>query len=330
MKVFLSWSGEMSHQVAIALHNWLPYVIQSLKPFVSSGDINKGARWSDVLAQELNDTEYGVVCVTPYNIDAPWLNFEAGALSKAIDRSYVSPLLFRVDRTAIRGPLSQFQSTVYEKEDIYNLLTSINNRFKPEEQLDNELLKGEFEVWWKNLEEALDAIPDSQRDETQCGYDWLYTLEDLIKVEIKDSINSVWVITPDIYEHVLNPKVREAMQTNIERGIKYKFIIPNSCMTDAVEGELRDNSLDQNKLAIKDIPDEEFHSQAVTNYIILNPDHDESCHLQVFLELPISSRGMWTLVDDEAALGFTARFRKMWDAQYGFQESGAEAGLKGL
>ena len=28
MKLFLSWSGELSHKVATALHKWIPYVIQ--------------------------------------------------------------------------------------------------------------------------------------------------------------------------------------------------------------------------------------------------------------------------------------------------------------
>ena len=42
MKVFLGWSGETSHNVALALSDWLPKVIQAIRPFVSSEDIAKG------------------------------------------------------------------------------------------------------------------------------------------------------------------------------------------------------------------------------------------------------------------------------------------------
>lgn len=94
MKVFLSWSGELSHKIALELREWLPFVIQSIEPYVSSEDIDKGTRWSIDIAKELEDSSFGILCVTPQNLNAPWLNFEAGALSKAFENSFVSPFLF--------------------------------------------------------------------------------------------------------------------------------------------------------------------------------------------------------------------------------------------
>jgi len=96
MKLFLSWSGKMSRDIAVALDHWLPYVIQNVKPFVSTGDIDKGRRWSEVLASELAEIGYGIIIVTHDNLREPWINFEAGAISKAIDKSWVSPFLFGV------------------------------------------------------------------------------------------------------------------------------------------------------------------------------------------------------------------------------------------
>jgi hypothetical protein len=33
MKVFLGWSGDTGHNVALALHSWLPRVIQTIVPY---------------------------------------------------------------------------------------------------------------------------------------------------------------------------------------------------------------------------------------------------------------------------------------------------------
>src|SRR5580765_2638278 len=146
MKLFLSWSGKLSRDIAVALDDWLPYVIQSVKPFVSTGDIDKGRRWSEVLASELAQIGYGIIIVTRDNVREPWINFEAGAISKSLEKSYVSPFVFGVDPTKLEGPLQQFQSTVYQRDDVFNLLRSINSRLDVEHQIAFEVLKKEFDV----------------------------------------------------------------------------------------------------------------------------------------------------------------------------------------
>jgi hypothetical protein len=160
MKVFLSWSGDMSHKVACVLRDWLPSVIQAVKPYVSSEDIDKGARWSTDIAQELDQSTYGILCITPANIEAPWINFEAGALSKSIDRSFVAPFLFRVKRSDVQGPLLQFQSTVYEQDDVHKLIDSINNRLAIEDRLQPTQVEKAFDIWWPVLQHELHKLPD--------------------------------------------------------------------------------------------------------------------------------------------------------------------------
>lgn len=86
VKVFISWSGDISLKVATVFRDWLPSVIQSIEPYVSSEDIDKGARWSTDIAKELENSTFGILCDTKENIEAPWLSFEAGALSKTMEK----------------------------------------------------------------------------------------------------------------------------------------------------------------------------------------------------------------------------------------------------
>ncbi|MDD2906071.1 MAG: hypothetical protein PHW94_08880 [Sulfurimonas sp.] len=157
MKVFLSWSGEQSHKVAVVLRDWFPSVIQSLVPYVSSEDIDKGARWSTDIATELADSTFGILCVTRENLTAPWLTFEAGALSKTMDKSFVCPFLFNIKRSEVDGPILQFQSTIFDKEDIKKLLKTLNKACDGD-KLTEERLDKAFEVWYPTLEEELKKI----------------------------------------------------------------------------------------------------------------------------------------------------------------------------
>lgn len=126
MKVFISWSGERSKAVAEALHDWLPNVIQTVRPWVSLADIEKGTRWSTDIAAQLEECRIGLICLTPENLSAPWLLFEAGALSKTLEKTFVCPYLVNLQPADVRGPLSQFQMTTAEKEETRKLLHTIN------------------------------------------------------------------------------------------------------------------------------------------------------------------------------------------------------------
>jgi len=167
MKVFLSWSGEQSHKVAVVFRDWFPSVIQSLVPYVSSEDIDKGARWSTDIAKELEDSTFGILCVTKDNLNAPWLTFEAGALSKTMDKAFVSPFLFNIKRSEVDGPILQFQSTIFEKKDIKKLLKTLNKACG-EEKLAEERLDKAFEVWYPTLEKELNKIqPPAKAEDSE-------------------------------------------------------------------------------------------------------------------------------------------------------------------
>lgn len=157
MKVFISWSGDVSLKVALVFRDWLPSVIQTIEPYVSSEDIDKGARWSTDIAKELENSTFGILCVTKENLEAPWLSFEAGALSKTMDKSFVTPFLFNIKRSEVRGPILQFQSTIFQKEDIKKLVKTLNKACG-EVAIPDARLDKSFEVWYPTLEEDLNKI----------------------------------------------------------------------------------------------------------------------------------------------------------------------------
>lgn len=218
MKVFLSWSGDTSHKVAMILREWLPSVIQSIEPYVSSEDIDKGARWSTYIASELQDSTYGILCVTKENLHAPWLMFEAGALSKTMEKSYVCPFLFDIKRAEVNGPALQFQSTIFEKEDIKKLLQSLNQACS-QGQLTSEQLDKAFGVWFPSLEDSLNTLltslpsADTKEKHDEIAIHSTEILEEILDIsrinqkllrnpdsDISKEINSIRVMLGDIIE----------------------------------------------------------------------------------------------------------------------------------
>lgn len=114
----------------------------------------------------MHASTYGLICLTKDNISAPWINFEAGALGKSIDKSRVSPFLFRIKRSEVEGPILQFQSTVFERDDVLKLLKSVNGACGSD-GLEDARLEKSFDVWWPELEKQLNEIPAEESTEPQ-------------------------------------------------------------------------------------------------------------------------------------------------------------------
>lgn len=156
-KVFISWSGELGRKLGEALRNWLPAALQYVRPYFSPDDIEKGARWDSEIAKELESSDVGVICLTQDNTQEPWILFEAGALSKSLDKARVCTLLFALDPTDVDGPLASFQATKFAREDFKRLVTTINGS-AGEAQLQASVLDSVFEMWWPRLEHQISEI----------------------------------------------------------------------------------------------------------------------------------------------------------------------------
>jgi hypothetical protein len=153
-RVFVSWSGEKSLIVAKVMHIWLPVVLQTIKPFISTDDLSKGGRWNTELSLELEKDSFGIICLTPSNLQAPWILFEAGALSKSVGESHVAPFLVGVKPSDLPPPLTQFNAVLAEKEDFKKLIKSINAR-EPSEQVAADTVDRSIEACWPRIEEEL-------------------------------------------------------------------------------------------------------------------------------------------------------------------------------
>lgn len=167
-RVFISWGGDLSRKLGEALRNWLPSVLQNVRPYFTPDDVEKGARWNTEIAKELESSDVGILCLTRDNTTRPWLLFEAGALSKRLEKSRVCTLLFNLDPADVAGPLTVFQSTRFNRDDFKRLVGTINNA-AGDLRLDVAVLDNVFDMWWPELEAEVQAVMGEHRGEAREG-----------------------------------------------------------------------------------------------------------------------------------------------------------------
>ena len=157
MKVFISWAGknEPSHLVAQALYDWIPAVIQAAEPWLSSESLDAGTRWSGEVAAKLGDSNFCIICATPTSVQSAWLNFEAGAISKNVEKARVVPFLIGMESSQMHGPLTQFQATAADEAGALSMVKSLNKA--QDKPLTDAILEKTFERNWKELADKIDV-----------------------------------------------------------------------------------------------------------------------------------------------------------------------------
>jgi hypothetical protein len=137
MRIFLSWSGDRSKTAALGLKS----LLESTFP------------------EAVEQSQFGILCLTQDNFQAPWLLFEAGAISKKFDSARVVP--YRIDDlppAADRSPLAQFQHVQANREGTLRLVKSIN-AVRENPQANEQKLETLFKGWWRDFEDTLKALP---------------------------------------------------------------------------------------------------------------------------------------------------------------------------
>lgn len=155
--LFISWSGDLSKKIAIEFNDWLPSVIQAIKPYFSP-DMKKGILWGPEINKQLSELKLGILIITPDNKDSTWIHYEAGGLiSKLEDKDIVCPICFKLKPTDLDQPLGGLNATVFSKEEIFKLLDSLNDSLG-DLKLDSKILNSEFERKWPELEDSINEI----------------------------------------------------------------------------------------------------------------------------------------------------------------------------
>lgn len=155
MHVFISWHGEKSLAYAERLKELIENCIQSITVFCSSLDIHNGDNWSKVLFEELSSTKYGIVCLTRDNIREPWINFEAGAIANKLDNK-MTTLLIDLKTSELFPPLSLFQATKLERQNIQNMILAINDTLP--NKIEKSRVMDSFDAFYEGFEKKIQSI----------------------------------------------------------------------------------------------------------------------------------------------------------------------------
>lgn len=120
MKIFLSWSGNISKEIAQIFKKMLEDCFyEKISVFMSAEDISLGTNGINSIYNALTQSDVCIAFITPTNVNSPWIAFEAGVVagssndSKSNDKKRIIPLLFgNIDMQKFsNNPLHNYQYT---------------------------------------------------------------------------------------------------------------------------------------------------------------------------------------------------------------------------
>ncbi|MEO3407238.1 hypothetical protein AAFN85_25195 [Mucilaginibacter sp. CAU 1740] len=244
MKVFLSWSKTRSRRVAELLGEWIPCVIQSIDPWVSSQNIEDGELWFSAIQTQIAQIINGIICLTQENKAEPWILFEAGGLARGLEKNRVYVLLIDLrSEDILLSPLAGFNHTRLDEDGIRKLISVINNR--TEKPVAPQHLDKAFAKFWPDFKSQVDVIleetkalekPEQKsKASAEIQNDIKPLLEEILK-NVRSSEKSKFIsinrttLSPDITLtqsdkalHLLQTKrryVNEIVLYSLKRGIK--------------------------------------------------------------------------------------------------------------
>ncbi|MBM4284888.1 MAG: TIR domain-containing protein [Deltaproteobacteria bacterium] len=225
MRVFISWSGERSRKVAKYFFKWIKKLPLSIDPWISKKAIDPGTRWEKELSEALDGTNFGILCITPENQHEPWICFEAGALSKSLEKSRVVPYLIDMSPADLEQPLKQFQAIEATREDTWRLIESIYNVSKDKTRTIEDL-KEAFDKWWDDLANIIDHLKmvemkDDDKTKELTINDIKITIDKILN--ITESMSSRLIKSGERIVFELNPFAEALILEAIDKKLSYLY-----------------------------------------------------------------------------------------------------------
>jgi hypothetical protein len=127
VKIFVSWSKDISHSVAVYLQVFLKdfFKSKSLDIYVSSERIVAGETWFDNIKEAIKESSLCIIVMTDENEYSRWVYFEAGAIAFNTKSTNIIPILLTADSLDGGSPLNSYQCVKATKEGFRKLLLTI-------------------------------------------------------------------------------------------------------------------------------------------------------------------------------------------------------------
>lgn len=190
-KIFLSWSKNQSKEYALIFNRELKILFPTpgFEIFMSDKDISMGSLGITTILDNLSSSEFGIFFITEENQGEPWLNFEAGALSKGITENRVIPIGFDgIEIGFLNTPLKNFQGFTFGEEKFKASMKQINAAS------DASLADASFDVLlascWNNITESMEKLLPKKKEAKKKDLDIVEGKLNLIISELSKVNNS--------------------------------------------------------------------------------------------------------------------------------------------
>lgn len=220
MNVFMCWAGNGSKELATLMRDFLPVVVQECDPWMSEHDIFAGQPWDAELETALKAANFGVLCITPQNMQNAYLHYEAGAIANQVgERNRVCPLLLGgLQATQLAQPLGRFQCKPADRQGIWGLVQSLNTIAK--KPINEPHLRMAFDGQWPTLQKNISEISLDPTVATPRSNDEL--LDEILQhVRILAAKPGLMMRSKD--PEVLRRRYQESMTAQIQANLSGSF-----------------------------------------------------------------------------------------------------------